>query len=434
MIPGDQPPAAESTAPQRTDFDVCVVGGGAAGFMAAMEAAKHGASVVLLERNERAGKKILISGGGKCNITNIDVSLDRYHGTHPRFIQDALRSFDQSALRAWLAEIGVETVEGENYGKVWPVSMMSKTVVAALEQALTDAGGELHTGRDVVGVERTEKGFRLLTKQLVPYTCRALVMASGGRAAPHLGATDSGLKLMEKLGHKLVPQYPALAGLHLEGEWWKELQGITCDDVELTLDVGGKDVLTVRGMMLFTHYGINSPEVFRLSREVEPAIEAGKSVKVYVNFNPELLGSRDDAVEMVYHTLGANTKKQADIAVGEIVRYRRLGAALVKLVGGNPEHRVRELQQKQREKLEELIFRCPFSVTGTQGWERAEVMRGGVDVKGVDPKTMASKVCEGLFICGEMLDIDGDVGGFNFQFAFASGKAAGAAAAKRVTG
>ena len=415
-----------------TAYDVVVVGGGAAGIMAALEARSHGMNVCLLERNERCGKKILISGGGKCNITNVDVTLDRYHGTHPRFVSDVLRAYDQNDLRTWLDSIGVQTIEGEKYGKIWPQSMMSKTVLAAFEKTMQAEGVKVYTSRDIVAVKHEAGGFQLSTKQNINYSCKALIMASGGRAAPHLGATDSGLGIAETLGHKLVEQYPALAGLYIKEDWIKSLQGLTCDDVGLSLEIDSKKVVSARGSLLFTHYGINSPEVFRLSREVEPALAVGKNVVVKINFRAEEFEQREDAKKVLDHDFGANTKKHAGTVLGYVVGYRKLGEALIKLAGGDPEKRVRELQKKERDIIEELVFACPLTVTRTQGWERAEVMRGGVDVRGVAPKTMASKKREGLFICGEMLDIDGDVGGFNFQFAFASGKAAGQAAAEYV--
>jgi len=414
----------------RAAWDVVVVGGGAAGVMAALEARSGGARVVLLEKEERLGKKILISGGGKCNLTHAEVGLENYHGTYPRFVQDVLRAFDEKALVDWIESLGVKTWTDPDTGKVWPVAMKSRAVTDALEVALRVAGVSVWLRAKLDTATKREDGrfeLRLADGRVVE--CGALVMASGGRAAPQLGANASGLAVVEGFGHKLVPQFPGLVGLATAEGWTRALSGVTCEDVELTLEVDGKPELTVQGDLLFTHYGINSPAVFRLSREVEPALAEGKTVRVLVNFRPDLFTDPARAMSMVDHALGGNTKKQASTVVSYIVGIRRLGDALLQLAGIEPEKRVREIQHRGRGELTALLSRCPLTVTATQGWARAEVMRGGVEVRKVNPKTMESKVVPGLFICGEMLDIDADVGGFNFQFAFASGKAAGRQAA-----
>lgn len=420
---------AESSAIAR-DFDVVIVGGGAAGIMAALEARAQGASVAVLEKNERLGKKILISGGGKCNITNLSVELENYHGTHPRFAQDVLRSFDQYDTMDWIEGLGVPIVTQESNGKVWPEAMTSKAVLIALEKALEEAGVEVFTTRAVSDAKRSEQGFVVTTRTNERFTSRALILATGGKAAPHLGADGSGLALAESFGHALVDQFPALVGLTIKEEWVHELSGLTLEDVEITLDDGGKGSGTlVHGSLLFTHWGVTSPAIFRLSREVEPALAEGKQLKLKINYRPDAFGSFEHAQQLLFQALGENTKKRAGTVLGYIVGYRRLGDALVSVAGGDPDKRVRELQKRERDHLEELIYRCPLTITGTLGFKRAETMRGGVDVRKVDPRSMASKLADGLFICGEMLDIDADVGGYSFQFAFASGKAAGSAAA-----
>ena len=419
-------------------YDVVVIGGGAAGIMAALEAAASGASVALLEKSERLGKKILISGGGKCNITNVEVTLDNYHGRHPRFAQDVLNAFDQHALRAWLASIGLETVVDEEKGKVWPASMTSKSVMAAFSAELEHRGVAVFLGcavRDLSRgaaneLSRGESMFDIASGNGHRFKSRAVVLATGGLAAPQLGADASGLRIAEALGHHLEPQYPALVGIRTADVWGHGLAGLTCEDAEIVLEIDGREVLSVTGSLLFTHYGLSSPAIFRLSREVDPALDAGQKVRLLVNFRADEFHSAEDANTEVRRALGADTRKELGTVMAYVVRYRRLADELSKLVGADPAKRVREIQKPQRDELERLVYRCPFTVTGTLGWARAEVMRGGVDVRKIDPRTMESKLVPGLFICGEMLDIDGDVGGYSFQFAFASGKAAGAAAAK----
>jgi predicted Rossmann fold flavoprotein len=439
-------PASPATDTQ-SHFDVIVVGGGAAGIKAALDARAHGVSVCVLEKEERLGKKILISGGGKCNLTNTDIDLSNYHGTHPRFVADALRGFTQHDLIEWIESLGVETVSDPDNGKVWPAAMKSMAVTNALENALEDAQIAVHLRTSLQSATRSPDGLFTLSARHQPgrggghltmdrcepsdldYTCHALILASGGISAPQLGANDSGLVVAERFGHKLQPKYPALAGITIAETWPRELAGLTAEHVAITLEIAGKPILAVTGSLLLTHYGLTSPAIFRLSREIGPALEQKLPVRLLVNWRADMYDDEADAREGIFHGLGANTKKHAGIAVGEIVRFRRLGEQLVILAGGKPDYRVRELQAKHRDALLELVFRCPFTVTGTQDWQKAEVMRGGVDVRKVDPRTMASKIVDGLFLCGEMLDIDADVGGFNFQFAFASGKAAGAAAA-----
>lgn len=415
-----------------SSFDLIIVGGGAAGIMAALTARSNDLSVAILEKTERLGKKILISGGGKCNITNLTVELENYYGSHPRFVQDVLRSFDQYDTMDWMESIGVPVVSQDSNGKVWPEAMTSKSVMAALEAALRDAGVEIFTQSNVGKASRRADGsFEIETRTGERFTSRALILATGGRAAPHLGADASGLSLAQSFGHTLVDQFPALVGITTSDEWAHELTGMTLEDVEITLDDGGKGSgTTVIGSLLFTPWGVTSPAIFKLSREVEALQAAGKELKLKINFRPDAFANFEHAQKLLFQALGENTKKHAGTVLGYVVGYRRLGDALVKLSGGDPEMRVRELQKRERDRLEELIYRCPLHVTGTLGYKRAETMRGGVDVRKVDPRSMASKLVERLYICGEMLDIDADVGGYSFQFAFASGKAAAEAAAQ----
>lgn len=428
---GESAATTEDTGEVRTD--VLVVGGGAAGIMAALEARKAGTRAILVEKEDRLGKKILISGGGKCNLTNQEISLENYHGSHPRFVQDVIRDFTNRDLVEWIETLGVETWIDEATGKVWPVEMRSRVVTDALERALADAGVEVRTRSALAQLEATTDGpFRASLADGRTIVAGAVVLATGGLAAPQLGADGSGLKVAEQFGHRLVTQAPALVGLVVAEEWVRRLSGVTCEEIELTLEVDGKELLTVEGDLLFTHYGINSPAVFRLSREASPALAEGRAVRVLVNFRPDLFTDQVKARSMVDHALGGNTKKHSGTVVANITGIRRLADTLVTLVGADPSMRVREIQHKERDALTELLWRCPLTVTATRGWQFAEVMRGGVDVRKVDPRTMESKLVPGLFLCGEMLDIDADVGGFNFQFAFASGKAAGVAAAQRV--
>ncbi len=412
--------------------DVLVVGAGAACCMAALAARHGGAKVILIEKEERIGKKILISGGGKCNLTNAKVQIENFHGTHPRFVQDALRSFDEGDLLQWLESIGVETWTDEANGKVWPVAMKSHVVTDAIEDELEHAGVELWLNSPLTGIEPHSSGvgYQCSVGEVEQIHAKTVVLATGGTAAPQLGADDSGLRICEQLGHKLVARFPALVGLIVAEAWTRELKGLTCEDVSLTLEVGGKAVLTTRGSLLFTHYGITSPAIFRLSREVEAAKAEGQVVRVLINFRPDMIHNEADALNMLHHVLGSNTKKHSGTVAGYVVGYRRLGDVLIKQIGADPEKRVRELQHGHRVALASLVAQCPLTIASTQGWPKAEVMRGGVDVRKIHPRTMESRILPGLFVCGEMLDIDGDVGVFNFQFAFASGFVAGKTAAE----
>ncbi|MCA8939054.1 MAG: aminoacetone oxidase family FAD-binding enzyme [Planctomycetes bacterium] len=412
-----------------TDFDIAVVGAGAAGIMAALTARQAGANVCLLEKTERLGKKILISGGGKCNLTNMEIDHSNFHGSHPRFVMDVLRRFTNYDLIDWIESLGVPTIVDERNGKVWPEAMLSKVVMKALANTLFASGVKVQLNAALKGLVKSDEGvFELALANGSKLRSKTVILATGGRAAPHLGADGSGLAIAESLGHNIVETFPALVGLEANEQWMQELQGITCEDVALGLLADGKEVASSRGSLLFTHYGVNSPAIFRLSREVEPALKDGKEVALSINFNPSEAPTQEAANKLLDELLGSHTKKRTGTVLGYAFGARSIGDAMAREIGFDPERRVRELQKKHRDLLKVMLFKMRIGVLGTQGFERAEVMRGGVNVREVDPRTFASKVVDGLFVCGEMLDIDGDVGGYNFQFAFGSGKSAAEAA------
>lgn len=410
------------------NYQVIVVGGGAAGMMAAGQAAKAGKQVLLLEKKEHLGKKIEISGKGRCNITNIANVSDFIHNYpgNGRFLHGILRDFDNVALREFLAHYGVET-KVERGGRVFPVADKAEVVVEAFLAFLKESGVKILTGiaaeeilvenGRVSGVQGAGKKF------LAP----AVIICTGGASYPGTGSNGDGFRFARKLGHNVVTPRPALIPLQAAEPWVKELQGLSLRNVEASLWIGGKKKAAEFGEMLFTHFGVSGPIILTLSRQAGDALRAGESVKLQINLKPALNYEQLD--QRVQRDFQKYSNKEFKNALDDLLP-RSLIPVMIRLSGINPEIVVHQINREQRKRLLFLLQELPLSITGTLAIEAAIVTAGGVDVKEINPKTMASKRLEGLYWAGEVVDVDGITGGFNLQAAFAMGYRAGRAAAE----
>ena len=402
-----------------TAVEVLVVGGGAAGLMAAITAARRGRRTVLLEKNQRPGLKILISGGGRCNLTTTRSGADleaQFGPVRGRFLRHALRAFPPAALREVFEMAGVPLQE-EDLEKVFPVSQQARDVVEALLALARDAGVELRTGSPMRGARWTGSGFEIQTGS-GSLTAASLVLATGGLSYPKTGTTGDGYDFCRGFGHTITKTWPALAPLAVDAAWVHALQGIVLHGVAIAaLAADGRELQVRNRPILFTHKGLSGPAPMDLAGDIEEQQGAGS---VRFDFAPGVLREALQA-EWLAAAQSQGARRVESVLPPHLPE--RLRATLVQL--GGAEGTLAALSRQARLSLLGLTKDLRVAVPRSLGFDHAEVTRGGTALDEIDPRTMQSRRQPGLFVCGELLDIDGPIGGFNFQAAFATGRLAG---------
>ena len=408
-----------------TEWDVVVAGGGPAGLAAAIAAARAGRRVVLLEKASRPGVKILISGGNRCNLTHdcdaaaIARAFGRAGG---RFLGPALRERGPRELRAWIESLGVKT-KVEPGGKVFPQSNRADEVRDALERELA-ASGARFVGRAAVRKVERDGDLLVARTDAGDFAAPRLILTLGGRSYPKVGTTGEGYAIARALGHFLVPTTPALVPLDVELLWVRALTGLTLPDVEISLAAGEEIVERRRGGFLFTHFGLSGPAPMDLGGSVAAAGDLAKA-RLLVRWLPAV--ERGELEAQLERAAADSAARTLAAWLAEFLP-KRLAEALLAEHGFVPSRRLAEVARRDRARLVELLQATPLPVSGTRGFDFAEVTRGGVALDEVDPATLASRRVAGLFIAGELLDLDGPIGGYNFTAAFATGALAGRAA------
>lgn len=415
-------------------WDVVVIGAGAAGLLAAARTAECGQRTLLVEKNRKAGVKILMSGGTRCNLTqNTDAEgIIAAFGRNGRFLRSALRAFGPTDLVAAIEAEGVPT-KVESTGKIFPASDQSLDVQQALLRRLRRSGCELQLDTPVSGIQRCRDRFDIATASGA-ISASKLIVATGGRSYPGCGTTGDGYAWMEALGHTIVPPRPALVPIATDASWAHELAGITCPDVLVRVvprasiesarnDPAGLVAVSRkhrlderRGSMLLTHFGLSGPTILDVSREVT-ARNDPREVVVACDFLP------DATFEQVDDDLRRSCEEQGGRSLAGVVTAplpQRLTESIVIRAELDPASRAAELDKTSRRRLAAALKCQIFNVIGTRGFAKAEVTAGGVALSEVDSRTMESKLVPRLFIVGEILDLDGRIGGYNFQSAFST--------------
>jgi predicted Rossmann fold flavoprotein len=427
---------------------VIVVGGGAAGLMAAGQAAELGARTLLLEKMKRPGRKLRITGKGRCNLTNVAPLSEfvTHFGPNGRFLRQAFSRFFTSELVAFFEALGVHTVT-ERGGRVFPASGQAQDVVDALVRWVGERGVRLQTqspverllveGGRAVGVQVPHAPPR--AGEAPPhdhcggsvYRANAVIIATGGASYPATGSTGDGYRLAESAGHSIVPIRPALVPLETAGDIAARLQGLSLRNVTVRVWSDGKKRAESFGEMLFTHFGLSGPIILSLSKQVVDTLRLGQGVTISIDLKPALDEHKLDA--RLLRDLDAHGKQQFRTLLKGLLP-RKLIPVCVDLTGIPPDKAGHQITAQERKRLRVWLKDFRLEVTGYRPLAEALITAGGVDTREVDPRTMASRLVEGLHFAGEVLDIDADTGGYNLQAAFSTGWVAGRSAAQQGDG
>ena len=395
---------------------VVIIGGGASGLMAALTAAEDKNNhVILLERQQRIGRKLLATGNGRCNLTNTGAATENYHGEDPAFARHALEKFTPADTLRFFHGLGLLTVT-EYGGRVYPLSNSANSVLDVLRLALDRAGVEQRTACPARELRREKEGFTVVT-DAGSLRADKLIVACGGAAGGKLGGVTDGYELLKALGHKRTGLYPALVPVHTAAEYPRALKGVRVQGA-LRLTGGGAALAESRGEIQFTETGVSGPAVFDISRA---ASTGGEGLRLHMDLLPQ------DEKE-VFALLRKRREEYPELDAAELftgMLHNRLGRMLVKYAGIPAGQPLGGLDDAALGRLAAAAKDFSLDVTGTGGLDSAQVTAGGIRTAGVNPETLESWFVPGLFLCGEVLDVDGDCGGYNLQWAWASGRLAG---------
>lgn len=406
---------------------VIIIGGGAAGLLAGIAAAQNGASVVILEKMRQPGKKMLITGKGRCNITNA-CELQEFVKNLPgngRFLNSALHRFTNNDIVGMLENNGLPT-KVERGGRIFPVSDRAKDVVDTLVRLFTSLGGRLLT--DTKALEIVVKDGRAVGVKTINgvHAADAVILAAGGASYPGTGSDGGGAKLAAKAGHHIVELKPSLVPLESDYPYVDDLQGLSLRNVQAVLLADGKKIGSEFGEMLFTHFGVSGPIILSLSNAAVKALNAGREVELHIDLKPALSAEKLDA--RLQRDFKEYSRKQLANGMKDLLP-QRLIPVVCDMAYLDEEKFVNQISREERLRLLQALKSFYLPITAARPIGEAIVTAGGVDVKEINPKTMESKLVGGLYFAGEVMDVDGYTGGFNLQAAFSSGYAAGCAAA-----
>lgn len=399
---------------------IAVIGGGASGLMAAIVAARRGAQVTIYEKLNKVGKKILATGNGRCNYTNMNMSIDRYHGKNIKAAENILDFFDLKKTLNFFEELGVNPYVGE-LGKVYPSSLQASSVLDVLRYEAERLKVQEITDFEVLELRKNKDKFSIICRDDV-YVADKVILATGGKASPQLGTDGKGYEIAKAFGHKIIEPFPALVQLKLSGKYFKRISGIRLDGVVK----GFTDKKVIRedeGEILFTDYGISGPPILQISRKVIE--ELNKKVKVYVSVDmfPHL--SKSDLYDLLNVRFNKIGYKSIEDSLVGFINKKLIPVILMEAGFEDLNKCCGKLNKREIFKIIDILKEWKFEVTGHNTWEQAQSTAGGVDMAEVNTRTLESLKVKGLYFSGEILDVDGDCGGFNLQWAWSSGYTAG---------
>ncbi len=405
------------------NYNVIVIGSGAAGMIAAITAARRGKSVLLLEKLSKIGAKLKATGGGRCNLTNTlsnEAFMARF-GREGRFMTPALKALDHKALIAFFAEIGVEAHFPDGF-RVFPKTHSSQTIITALEEEMNRLGVDvecsqkaeelLFSGEHITGVKTQSRTFN----------ADNVVVATGGLGYPMLGAEGDGFEMAKQVGHKITPLHPAMMPLKTKETWVENCRADTLPKVEMFVNLPKYKKLKAKGDLIFTKTGIRGPVVLDFSREITPLLSKYDEVPLLMNLTK---GMNEEQIRAHFKDEIYKNQNHTTLSLLQTLLPEAIALELIKLAGADPEIGFNKQSGPSRDKLVKLLAWTPLTVNGHDGFKMAMITRGGVTLKEIVPETMESKKLKGLFFCGEVMNLDGPCGGYNLQWSFASGFVAG---------
>lgn len=407
----------------KTSFDLIVVGGGAAGLIAAITAARRGNKVILLEKLSKIASKLKATGGGRCNLTNTLSNEDfmARFGREGKFMTPALNTFDHRALIAFFADIGVESHAPDGY-RVFPISHSSVSIITALEEEMARLGVILITSSRVESLEHDGVRVTGVTTTNNTYTATNVIIATGGLGYPQLGAEGDGFTIASAVGHKITDLYPAMMPLKTKETWVAMCRADTIAKAQLRVDLPKAKNLRAIGDLIFTSNGIRGPVVLDFAREVNPLLEKYGEVPLLINLTK---GLNEEQIRAHIKDEIYKNPEQSVLTHLMTLLPESIARELCILAQANPDVGFNKLEGISRDRLIKLLAWTPLTVIGHDGFKMAMITRGGVSLKEIRPETMESKILNGLYFCGEVMNLDGPCGGYNLQWSFASGYLAG---------
>lgn len=390
---------------------------------AAYYASNNGHKVTLLEKNEKLGKKLYITGKGRCNLTNAGDMEDLFSHvvTNSKFLYSAFYSCDNRMVMSFFEDHGMP-VKVERGNRVFPVSDHSSDVIGTLQRALEKSGVAIRLHTEVADLEvRDDRVTGVILKNGNRLKADAVILATGGLSYPSTGSTGDGYRMAEKTGHRIAPTSPSLVPLETKEAWCSRLQGLSLKNVSLRIMDGKKKVYEDFGEMLFTHFGVSGPMILSASAAMKYEFWQ-KEPTIYIDLKPALDPEQLD--KRVLKDFEEASNKNFQNAIVHLFPGKMV-PVMAQLSGIHPDKKVNEISREERLRFVQLIKNLPITIAGTRGWNEAIITKGGVSVKDINPSTMESKVIKGLSVCGEVLDLDAYTGGYNLQIAWSTGYLAG---------
>ena len=396
---------------------VVIIGGGAAGMMAGIVAARNGHNTIILEKNEKLGKKLFITGKGRCNITNAG-DLDELFtslNTNTKFMFSAFNNFNNYDTLGFFDELGLP-IKVERGNRVFPESDRAGDVISALANELKRLRVKIYLDTEVTDIIASEGMVKKVVTKNQTFDADAVIVATGGKSYPSTGSTGDGYKFAKKFGLNVTELIPAIVPFNAKEEWIKELQGLSLKNVSITVSDGKKELYNDFGEMLFTHFGVSGPIVLSASGKVAKRIKAGE-LFMDIDLKPALTEKELD--ESILRDFAAETNKQFKNSLDKLLP-KKLIPVIIDLSGISETKKVCEINKEERKRLVSLLKHLRVTLTSLRSFAEAIITQGGIDVKEINPSTMESKKIKGLYFAGEVIDVDAVTGGFNLQIAWSS--------------
>lgn len=404
---------------------VAVIGGGAAGLMASIIAGRSGAEVTIYEKMNRVGKKILATGNGRCNYTNMNLSLKSYHGNNVNLVQKVFENFGLEKTLGFFEDLGIYPYIDET-GKVYPNSLQASSILDVLRYEIERLNIEEVTDFEVKELRYNKGKFSIIGTNS-SYNADRVIMCTGGKASPQLGSNGEGYKIVQNLGHRIIEPFPALVQLKLEGKFFKRIAGIRFDGKVKAL-TDKKTIRVEDGEILFTEYGISGPTIIQISRMALDEMNKGERVYIQVDMFPSI--PKSDLYEILRDRFFKIRYKNLQDSLVGFINKKLIPVILNEAGFEDNEIKCKNLSKKDIYKIVNILKEWKFELKGHNSWQQAQVTSGGIDLTEVCIETLESKKVKGLYFAGELLDVDGDCGGYNLQWAWSSGYIAGYNASK----